>query len=69
MKWTNVKDRLPDPKDMSNVTVLVCQKSKLTNRIYVSCVARWNGREWISKGETLIKVTHWMPLPEPPKEG
>lgn len=25
--------------------------------------------KWISSSGMKLKVTHWMPLPEPPKEG
>ena len=34
--------------------------------------AYWNGCDWLScdkKRELTPRVTHWMPLPEPPKEG
>jgi hypothetical protein len=35
--------------------------------------AYWNGADWLScyrRGvEITPSVTHWMPLPEPPKEG
>lgn len=33
--------------------------------------AYWNGCDWLScdkKRELTPRVTHWMPLPEPPKE-
>jgi hypothetical protein len=33
--------------------------------------AYWNGADWLScdkKHELTPRVTHWMPLPEPPKE-
>lgn len=33
--------------------------------------AYWNGADWLScerKLEITPRVTHWMPLPEPPKE-
>ena len=34
--------------------------------------AYWNGVDWLScekKQELTPRVTHWMPLPEPPKAG
>ena len=34
--------------------------------------AYWNGCDWLScdkKLELTPRVTHWMPLPEPPREG
>lgn len=33
--------------------------------------AYWNGADWLScdkRHEITPRVTHWMPLPEPPKE-
>ncbi len=38
----------------------------------VSREAFWNGADWLScekRMEITPRVTHWMPLPEPPKEG
>ncbi len=37
----------------------------------VSREAYWNGADWLScdkRHELTPRVTHWMPLPEPPKE-
>lgn len=63
-KWISVSERLP--KD-GNARVLVhlihsvpqCGKPEIdTDRYLNGMWVRWNGR-----------VTHWMPLPEPPTEG
>lgn len=56
-EWISVKDRLPNEK--TRVLVFVPHGNRkididgMVGRIWV----RWNGR-----------VTHWMPLPEPPEE-
>ena len=55
MKWISVKDRLPEP----NQKVLAYRAdSKGTYEEYRLCFG------WALKGA----ITHWMPLPEPPKE-
>lgn len=66
--WISVKDRLPPD---GNKPYLTCRKtvkgrtvieSRYLHTSYESpCVAYWEGKK---NGE----VTHWMPLPEPPKE-
>jgi hypothetical protein len=67
-QWIPVSERLPNPKDMKNITVLTCRKSTITGRTVVLDIARWNGAEWMCKGKELANVTHWQPLPQPPKE-
>ncbi len=71
-KWINVSERLPEPEthvlvafDDSEVTSLWQNWGNLTTTEdnnpleYVVDI-------WSMKYHT---VTHWMPLPEPPKEG
>ncbi len=57
-KWIPVTERLP--KDEANI--LVCHKNG-----FVTTNA-WLGTHWWFKNEK-NPITHWMPLPEPPKEG
>lgn len=56
-EWISVKDRLPD----EDTRVLVYIKGTYTffdtDRILYGKWVRWNA-----------SVTHWMPLPEPPKD-
>lgn len=69
-KWISVKDRLPEddlPKTAKQVKVLTAIKGK--SGYAVRSQLRWKNYygDWVwrySAGE----VTHWMPLPEPPKE-
>ena len=66
-EWISVKDRLPPD---GKKPYLTCRKtvkgrtvieSRYLHTSYESpCVAYWEGKK---NGE----VTHWMPLPEPPK--
>lgn len=56
--WVSVKDRLP--KENKRVLVHVVNASTLdvdTDRIVGGQWVRWAG-----------SITHWMPLPEPPKK-
>ena len=82
-KWINVKDRLPEvPKNYNWIEVLCLWKIPEIN--YVSYrVMRYYGEHnalsfptgWSLHGDPLDRVTdwsiamsHWMPLPEPPKD-
>lgn len=60
-EWISVKDRLPE----KNSIVLVCMDNGQYKVVLTSHLSS-NG-EWISYDKNL-KVTHWMPKPEPPKE-
>ena len=76
-KWNSVKDRMPERTvDMRVVSIIPClvaiapPKSQPKRKPTITKAQRqWNPIrvrwEW-SRG---LKVTHWMPLPEPPKEG
>lgn len=61
-RWIPVTERLPEPFE----TVLVCYQRE--GRYGTSC-----GHYYLDRGTTIWKAsgiipTHWMPLPEPPKE-
>lgn len=76
MEWISVKDRLPEiegnrlPRRIGclvvantgkpTVTFMAYEKAMVKKRV----VFRWRWKNRISPW----KVTHWMPLPEPPKE-
>jgi hypothetical protein len=57
-KWIPVTERLPD----AWVDVLSCDINK---NLTVDCVDEKG--KWYSEYTDLEEVTHWMPLPEPPK--
>lgn len=58
-EWISVKDRLP----RNSNTVLCVTKN---GRPFVSKY-NYAWSRWAVSGS--VKVTHWMPLPEPPEEG
>jgi hypothetical protein len=64
-QWINPKERLPEYEvhvgGIPFVCVLVCVNDTLISEgMYI------NG-EWEVLGVRTDKVTHWMPLPSPPK--
>ena len=77
MDWISVKERLPNvnkaPKQQCEwVTVIACIAGRCTvSRMYERAnirgkvVCRWLYPEGAISYED---ITHWMPLPEPPKE-
>lgn len=62
-EWISVKDRLPEKK---HEAYLCCLDSSLfLGSQYIDIRAYSGDGEWYMCGT----VTHWMPLPELPKEG
>ena len=61
-QWISVKDRLPEGCE----TVLICNANKkfVASGYYSPVEKRWNQ---IGNRFLLFTITHWMPLPEPPK--
>lgn len=59
--WHRVEERLPD----DSRDVLIFTASRITG---VGSFIRPNWYQWYSGGGLPVDVTHWMPLPEPPKE-
>ena len=59
--WISVKDRLPE----SSGSYIVCSGKSRTvfTAHFWARDNRWSGRS------LNLTITHWMPLPEPPKEG
>lgn len=62
-KWISVEDSLPQDDQV----VIICMTSPYLNRRKVTS-DEYNGVEFIYAESTMReKVTHWMPLPDPPK--
>ena len=62
-EWISVKDRLPEKKNEAYLCSL--DSCLFPGSQYISIRAFCGDGEWDANGT----VTHWMPLPEPPKEG
>lgn len=66
-QWISVKDRLPE---ICQDVLVYC---KNTQRVTIGRFAHWYDNDgWDivgTKGRFNDIVTHWMPMPEPPKEG
>ena len=67
-EWISVKDSLPEGECLAvSMKTGPAYKEMLIG--YVGESLSWDtGYECESDGEILPNVTHWMPLPEPPKE-
>lgn len=66
-RWIPVKERLPE-----NIGLyLVIENHWLDGSPGIK-IAKWNTADWFTadrkSSEITPRVTHWMPLPEPPKE-
>lgn len=63
MEWISVKDRMPED-DATDYLVYGRNGYGIVVAIY------YGDGEWLTDDLTNITrfVTHWMPLPEPPKE-
>lgn len=66
--WISVKDRLPEIKEFSSDSVLICVKEN-AKRIII--LASWDGDDWMSECSFLLddEPTHWMPKPSLPSQG
>lgn len=59
MEWISVEDRLPDMYK----SVIVCTARGTVEQGWLTVYGNWE----CAVGVYSIQVTHWMPLPEPPK--
>ena len=62
-RWISVEERLPDVKK----EVIVCDKMPNGMR-YVTTAFMLEDCAFLNDCGRMYEVTHWMPLPEPPKE-
>ena len=71
--WISVKDRKPktkhwtDNQKYSDKVIVTDGKYRTSACWMYNTWAGWYG--WFDGDEELKGITHWMPMPEPPKEG
>ena len=72
-EWISVKDRLPDNKEYDWVLAQVVEDNGF---MHIPTVMEYRQSKndwfeetygWLSDHNGAFTVTHWMPLPEPPK--
>ena len=72
-KWISVKDRLPDNKEHDWVLAQVVEDNGF---MHIPTVMEYRQSKndwfeetygWLSDHNGVFTVTHWMPLPQPPK--
>ena len=72
-EWISVKDRLPDNKEYDWVLAQVVEDNGF---MHIPTVMEYRQSKndwfeetygWLSEHNGAFTVTHWMPLPEPPK--
>ena len=65
-EWISVKDRLPEDGEY-----VVCIAKRNPFSMFMPMVARIKKNGWVNPitEQYISEITHWMPLPELPKEG
>ena len=73
-EWISVKDRLPDNKEYDWVLAQVVEDN---GYMHIPTVMEYRQSKndwfeetygWLSDHNGVFTVTHWMPLPQPPKK-
>ena len=69
MEWISVEDRFPPkPAWVIGATYIGLPsmgKIRISKELFYDGENE-HGHHWLSEGDWENKVTHWMPLPEPP---
>lgn len=74
-RWVSVADRLPEPEGHHEYIVCVKHSNPELKAVFVT-TAEFEARViecgvepfWDGYEDGIVRVTHWMPFPEPPKE-
>ena len=65
-EWISVKDKMPQP---GRYVACIAKRNPFSR--FMPMVARIEKNGWANPitEQYISEVTHWLPLPEPPKEG
>ena len=66
-KWISVEECLPETEMHGTSRVVLAWESE-HGRCFAMVYENGQGKRWFSGGVEIPNITHWMPLPEPPKE-
>ena len=61
-RWISVNERLPDEHRL-----VLCRWTRGTGASYGFARYNYDNDVWYVSNEGMPEVTHWMPLPQPPK--
>jgi hypothetical protein len=64
MKWISVNDRMPED---GQEVIIYSEGGKVEAGVYYSNEFGFDYYD-VSIRDIIVNVTHWMPLPEPPKD-
>lgn len=70
--WISVEEQTPETGDLVLVIANGKPRENIELRNAILIASYWAEEGWIADGFDgwdSLKVSHWMPLPEPPKEG
>ena len=64
LKWISVKDRLPE---VGGYVVCIAKRNPFSR--FMPIVARIEKNGWVNPitEQYISEITHWMPMPRPPK--
>ena len=66
MKWISVKDRLPK---IRKPVLIYVEYGKIATAYCNNYINKtWGWTDWMRGHHSYGSVTHWMPLPDPPKK-
>ena len=71
MGWISIEEALPGPYETVLISVLTRNNYGVPMRYETVGRYSHSGKRWISYTGNIVKgevVTHWQPMPEPPKE-